>query len=86
MNFKKIRVGGGGVGCGRATNNELAPALISWFQQSSCRGCTAYTLFWPTAWLLPHNSPHLHGISKVLGHSGSARHDYYPRAQASRVM
>ena len=28
VNFKKIRVGGGGgVGCGRTTNNELAPAL-----------------------------------------------------------
>ena len=24
-----IRVGGGGVGCGRTTNNELAPALVS---------------------------------------------------------
>ena len=27
VNFLKIRVGGGGVGCGRTTNNELAPAL-----------------------------------------------------------
>ena len=30
VNFKKIRVGGlglGGVGCGRSTNNELSPAL-----------------------------------------------------------